>query len=145
MKIAVASQNRREITGHTGRCRKFWIYEIANDTGIAGKQLLELAKSRSLHESPPHAPHPLDDVQVLISGGMGKGMLRRLAAMGIEALVTRQTDPDASVAAWLDGSLESIPPEAGHHHGDTHGHGRNGHIAGSTCNCQLFTVSPVRD
>ena len=131
MKIAVASQNRREITGHTGRCRKFWIYEIGDDAGIAGKQLLELAKSGSLHESPPHAPHPLDDVQVLISGGMGKGMLRRLAAMGIEAVVTPQTDPDASVAAWLDGSL----PEAGHHHADTHGHGRNGHPAGSACSC----------
>ena len=56
MKIAVASQNRREITGHTGRCRKFWIYEIGDDAGVAGKQLLEFAKSRSLHESPPHPP-----------------------------------------------------------------------------------------
>lgn len=27
MKIAVASQNRKDITGHTGRCRKFWIYQ----------------------------------------------------------------------------------------------------------------------
>ncbi|HYQ71378.1 MAG TPA: NifB/NifX family molybdenum-iron cluster-binding protein [Gammaproteobacteria bacterium] len=135
MKIAVASQNRREITGHTGRCRKFWIYTIDSDTRIAGKRLLELDKSRSFHESSPHNPHPLDDIQVLICGGMGKGVLQRLAAMDIEPVVTPQTDPDASVAAWLDGSLETVPPDAGHPHGETHEHGRNGHTAGSPCGC----------
>ncbi|MGD8630551.1 MAG: NifB/NifX family molybdenum-iron cluster-binding protein [Gammaproteobacteria bacterium] len=135
MKIAVASQNRSEITGHTGRCRKFWIYDIDTEGAIAGKELLELARSRSLHESSPHDAHPLEDVQVLISGGMGNGMQRRLAAMGIEAVITSQTDPDASVAAWLDGTLENIPPEAGHHHHDRHGHGHDGHAGGSTCGC----------
>lgn len=38
MKIAVASQNRKEITGHTGRRRKFWIYTIENDA-IGAKDL----------------------------------------------------------------------------------------------------------
>jgi len=128
MKIAVASQNRREITSHTGRCRKFWIYEIASDAGIAGKQLLELAKSRSLHESPPRAPHPLDDVQVLISGGMGNGVRRRLAAMGVAPVVTDRTDPDLAVSAWLDGSLENIPAVVGQHHNHDHG-------ARAECDC----------
>jgi len=133
MKIAVASQNRREITGHTGRCRKFWIYDITVDGDIAGKQLLELAKSQSFHESPPRAPHPLDDAQVLISGGMGKGMLRRLAAKGIEAVITRDTAPDAAVAALLDGSLQCIAPEAAHHHSHAHGHGHpDGHTCGTS-------------
>lgn len=35
MKIAIASQNRREITGHTGHCRRFWIYDIGSDGEIA--------------------------------------------------------------------------------------------------------------
>ena len=130
MKIAVASQNRREITGLTGRCRKFWIYDIGSDGAIAGKSLLELARSQSFHESSPHDAHPLDDVQVLISGGMGSGMLRRLAAMGIEPVVTSQTDPEASVAAWLDGTLQHILPDAGHHHNHRQGHG-----SASTCGC----------
>jgi predicted Fe-Mo cluster-binding NifX family protein len=135
MKIAVASQNRREITGHTGRCRKFWIYDIGTDGTVAGKGLLELAKSQSFHESSPHDAHPLDAVQVLISGGMGNGMRRRLATMGIEAVVTNQTDPDTSVAAWLDGTLETIQPEAGHQHNDGHGHDRDGHGRDSSCSC----------
>ena len=71
----------------------------------------------------------------VIIGGMGNGMQRRLAAKGIEAVITSQTDPDASVAAWLDGTLENIPPEAGHHHHDRHGHGHDGHAGGSTCGC----------
>ncbi len=37
MNIAVASQNRREITDHTGRCRKFWIYKVENGM-IANKE-----------------------------------------------------------------------------------------------------------
>lgn len=28
MKIAVTSQNLSTISGHAGRCRKFWIYEV---------------------------------------------------------------------------------------------------------------------
>jgi predicted Fe-Mo cluster-binding NifX family protein len=52
MKIAVASQNRKEITGHTGQCRKFWIYQIENDA-VAGKELLELPKEQSFHETSP--------------------------------------------------------------------------------------------
>ena len=39
MKIAVASQNRRDITEHAGRCRKFWIYRIAEQQ-IMDKALL---------------------------------------------------------------------------------------------------------
>ncbi|EIC29959.1 MULTISPECIES: NifB/NifX family molybdenum-iron cluster-binding protein [Methylomicrobium] len=71
MKIAVASQNRKDITGHTGRCRKFWIYRIENGV-VAGKELLELPKEQSFHESSPLELSPLDDdVQVLIAGGMG--------------------------------------------------------------------------
>jgi predicted Fe-Mo cluster-binding NifX family protein len=126
MKIAVASQNRRAITGHTGRCRKFWIYDIGREGKILGKQLMELARSQSFHESSPHDPHPLQAVQVLISGGMGQGMQRRLAAMGIEAVVTSHSDPDIAVSAWLDGSLDRLPLDAGHVHHVAHPHS-NGH------------------
>jgi predicted Fe-Mo cluster-binding NifX family protein len=109
MKIAVASQNRREITAHTGRCRRFWIFDIEADGRIRSKQLLELDRSQTFHESSPHGIHPLNVVQVLISGGMGNGMRRRLASRDIVAVATTLSDPDAAVAAWLDGTLEDIP------------------------------------
>ncbi|MGM0594998.1 MAG: NifB/NifX family molybdenum-iron cluster-binding protein, partial [Pseudomonadota bacterium] len=106
MKIAVTSQNRREVTEHAGRCRKFWIYDIA-DGAVCHKELLELPKEQAFHESDPHHPHPLDDITVLITGGMGQGMVRRLADKGIVGIVTAEKDPDAAVTAWLNGKLHT--------------------------------------
>ena len=119
MKIAVASQNRREITGHTGRCRKFWIYEIENGT-VYSKQLLELPKEQSFHDSSPHDASPLDEVQVLIAGGMGTGLERRLQNKGIKPLNTTETNPDKAVESYLNGTLATQPVEP-HEHGHRHG------------------------
>ena len=121
MKIAVASQNRKAVTGHAGKCRKFWIYDIEAQA-VKDKVLLELPREQSFHEHTGAEPHPLQDVQVLITGGMGEGLARRLAAMGIEGLVTTETDPNHAVAAYLAGTLPLGQPEA---HGETlypHGH-----------------------
>ena len=118
MKIAVASQNRRGITDHTGRCRKFWIYEIENET-IANKELLELAKEQSFHDSSPHDSSPLDDVQVLIAGGIGTGLVRRLESMSIKPLITSETNPDKAVEDYLKGTLVTLPAEP-HEHSHKH-------------------------
>lgn len=120
MKIAVASQNRREITEHAGRCRKFWIYQVENDA-ITDKHLLELPKEQSFHDSSPNDPSPLDDVQVLIAGGLGTGLKRRLEGKNIKAVATTETDPDKAVESYLDGALpiRAIEP---HEHGHRHGH-----------------------
>jgi predicted Fe-Mo cluster-binding NifX family protein len=118
MKIAVASQNRREITGHTSRCRKFWIYSIENDA-IAGREMLELPKEQSFHDSPPWEPSPLDDVKVLIAGGMGTGLARRLQQKNIQAVLTKETDPDQAVKDFLNGTLKTEPFEP-HQHGHKH-------------------------
>lgn len=104
MKIAVASQDRRHITGHTGRCRKFLIYQVANEM-IISKDLLELPDELSFHNSSPHDPHPLDDVAVLINGGMGQGLARRLANKGVMTVITTRKDPDGAVTAFLKGQL----------------------------------------
>ena len=115
MKIAVTSQNRREITEHAGRCRKFWIYTV-EDKRVTGKELLEFPKEQSFHESDPHAPHPLDGNDVLISRSMGQGILRRLAGKGILGVITDEKDPDTAVSAWLAGTLHTLQHGEGHHH-----------------------------
>ena len=127
MKIAITSQNRREITEHAGRCRKFWIYEIKNSQ-VASKELLELPREQSFHESSPQDPHPLDEVAVLITASMGPGMVRRLAAKGILGIITDEKDPDAAANAWLAGRLATRGPGQGcnhdhDHHGHHHHHG----------------------
>lgn len=130
MKIAVASQNRKTITEHAGMCRKFWIYTTA-DGQILDKTLLELPKEQSFHAS-HGGPHPLDTVDVLIAGGMGPGLVKRLQGKGIQGLVTPETDPDQAVTAYLAGRLvlgeaAAHSGEHAHHHG--HGHHHHGHHA----------------
>lgn len=103
LKIAVCSQNRKAVTEHAGKCRKFWIYEVSQGQ-VTGKTLLELPIEQSLHSSAPGQPHPLDAVDVLIAGGAGSGLTQRLAQLGIECVVTSETDLEQAVAAYLAGS-----------------------------------------
>ena len=110
MKIAVTSQNRKNVTEHAGRCRKFWIFTV-EDKEIVGRELLELPKEQSFHDSSPHEPHPLDDIAVLIAGGMGRGLIRRLETHGIGSVVTTEDDPETAVLGYLDGSLSIEHPQ----------------------------------
>ncbi len=118
MKIAITSQNRKTITGHAGKCRKFWVYEVEG-TVVKDKTLLELPREQSFHESHGADNHPLDDVNVLITGGMGMGLAQRLKQKGILAVATSESDPDRAVAAWLAGTLPETEPEL---HGQSHHH-----------------------
>ena len=106
MKIAVTSQNRKTITEHAGRCRKFWVFLVENNE-IVDRELLQLPKEQSFRESPAHELHPLDDIDVLITGGMGHGLVTRLARKGIASLVTKESDPQNAVLRYLAGSLEA--------------------------------------
>ena len=115
MKIAVTSQNRKSITEHAGRCRKFQLFEI-EEGRIISKKLVELSKKQSFHESSPHEAHPLDVVDVLISGGMGNGMIRRLGNKGITGIITSQSDPETAVKLYLEGKLQSEEPHEHSHH-----------------------------
>ncbi len=117
MKIAITSQNRKTVTGHAGKCRKFWIYKIDGKT-VLGRELLELPIEQTFHESAHGASHPLDGVDVLISGGMGGGMRNRLRQMGIAAAITAETDLEKAVTGWLDGTLPPAGPEDHDHHHD---------------------------
>jgi predicted Fe-Mo cluster-binding NifX family protein len=139
MKIAVTSQNRRDVTEHAGRCRNFWVFEV-DGLKIVGRSLLELPREASFHDAPKHGPHPLDDVDLLITGGMGEGLRSRLARRGIEALVTIESQPDVAVQAWLAGRLPTVErraSESGEHghrgHGRDHDHACT--CAGGGCGC----------
>lgn len=135
MKIAVASQNREVITPHVGRCLRFWIYQIDDGNNVVKKELLELPHEQSLHESSPHDPHPLDDVDALIGTGMGFGLMRRLDSKEVEAVVTSETNPDKAVADYIEGSLDRREVESrqgcrhkgSHPHQHRHRHGMRGH------------------
>ena len=102
--IAVCSQNRKTVTDHAGKCRKFWVYRIQGGQ-VAEKTLLELPIEQSFHETSADQAHPLDGVHALIAGSMGGGMQQRLIRNGIRGLVTDMQDPDEVVAVFLERAL----------------------------------------
>ena len=103
--IAVSSQNRKTVTEHAGKCRKFWIFDIQHGQ-VTAKNLLELPIEETLHSATAGQPHPLDEVSVLITAGMGGGLQQRLKQRGILGVVTAQTNLDLAVADFLAGKVE---------------------------------------
>ncbi|MDR2113007.1 MAG: hypothetical protein LBQ62_07920 [Candidatus Accumulibacter sp.] len=99
--IAVSSQNRKTVTEHAGRCRKFWVYEIRGNR-VGGKTLRELTREQTLHSSPLGDGHPLDGVHVLITGGMSPFLYQRLRLGGIRPFITEESDPDRAVEMLLE-------------------------------------------
>lgn len=111
LRIAVSSQNRKTVTEHAGKCRKFWVYRIQGGQ-VAEKTLLELPIEQSFHETPADQAHPLDGVHALIAGSMGDGMKQRLVQNGIRGLVTDMQDPDEVVAVFLERAIGIPRPVA---------------------------------
>lgn len=103
--IAVTSQNGRTVTGHAGRCRRFFLF---GDHGGPAVGTVELGPEQVLHEAAPGARHPLAPITVLISAGIGEDLAARLDAMGIEVFVTAEALPEAAVRRYLAGE-PSLP------------------------------------
>ena len=122
MKIAVASQNQKTISAHGGKASKFYIYNINESTKeIDGRELITLAKDDILHNrfhesANPWAPHPIYEVDVLITGGAGMGFVNRLATQATQVIITPETDPDEAVKQLLAGTLPQQVAEHHHHH-----------------------------
>lgn len=115
MRIGVTSQNFRTITAHAGRARRFMIYEDFPDGQIQRTGMLDLPVEMSIHEFPRGAEHPIDGLDVLITGSCGDGFIRKLSARGIRVIVTSETDPETAVSAVLSGAkLPPAEPEEDH-------------------------------
>lgn len=95
MKIAITSQNKKHITGHAGKCRKFWLLEIIDDD-VVTKELIELPKEASIRAS-GQLPEELNGIDRFITSGMGNGMERRLQFLGIDYDITEMV----LVEEWL--------------------------------------------
>jgi predicted Fe-Mo cluster-binding NifX family protein len=119
MKIAVGSQNRKTVTEHAGRTRKFSVWQAQADAEPVQLDWIELPKEFAFHEFRGTGPHPLDAVDVIIVGSAGPGFARRLAARGITVVQTAEADPQKAVRDYLAGTLA---PAADHTHDHGHAH-----------------------
>ncbi|UYO50014.1 nitrogen fixation protein [Rhodopseudomonas palustris] len=127
MLIAVASQNFRTVTGHAGKTRRFLVFDAAPCRPPQEVDRLDLPKEMSIHEFKEDGAHPLDKVSVVIAGSAGPGFLNRMAARGVVAITTSETDPVTAIQNYLAGSLA---PAAPHDHDDD-----EEEEGGCNCNC----------
>ncbi len=113
MKIGVTSQNYRTITGHAGKARRFLIFATDPTSGeVKEIERLDLPQEMSMHYF-SGGPHPIDQVDVLITGGCGAGFMRNMEMRGIKVITTSATDPIQSAQAVLNGEpLPAVAPES---------------------------------
>jgi len=130
MKIAVASDDKKMVCGHVGRCQGFIIYE-AEGNKVMGREykpndFTEHAKHGGHdHEHHDHhvagIGHPwikeaLDGCAALISLGMGKRLWDDLAALKVTPIITDVEDADQAVQLYLEGKLPTFDSGAACRH-----------------------------
>ena len=114
-KIVVTTQNRRTITGYAARCRNHLVFIVQPERRrIISKEVYELFKQETWFVTEPGQPHPFDEMDVLITAGMGSGLQAELATRGIEGLVTHEKDPVKAVKMYLRDELPLEPIEEFH-------------------------------
>ena len=112
MKIGASSQNFRTITGHAGKARRFFVYELRED-GIYELERIDLPKGMALH-SFSGTEHPLFDLDILVTAGCGEGFMRRMALHDVQVVSTADTGPKATVEKLLAG--KEVSSAAPHEH-----------------------------
>lgn len=107
-KIGVTSQNFRTITNHAGKARRFIIYGVGKDNDVEELERLDLPKQMSMHETLVGSPHPIDELDVLITGCSGDGFIRKMADRGVQVVQTSASDPLLTVMSFAAGEI--LPP-----------------------------------
>jgi predicted Fe-Mo cluster-binding NifX family protein len=110
MKIAMPTDDRRELAAHFGRAAEFAVYETAEGEA----RVLEYRPNVHVHSGADHGPgaahsHDFDEglagVDVLICRGMGPRAADACAAMGIRVVFADEDDLDAAAKKFARGEL----------------------------------------
>jgi predicted Fe-Mo cluster-binding NifX family protein len=104
MKIAVASMDGREVSGHLGHCPNFLVFEIE------GEAVKQVEKRTLGGDGGCQCQHGglfslLGDCQAIISGGMGQGLVQMLQSHGIEPVMTDEAVAEKAIEKYLKGTL----------------------------------------
>ena len=123
--IALTTQNRRTITNHAGRCRRFALARVIDGMVQQPVELVELEIEQTLRQGAKDLPAALQGIEVLITAGAGQGMVQNLATHGVQVCITGLQDPMEALRTSLD-------------HGDDKG-------AGSACQCSCQSGKSTED
>ncbi len=139
MRIAITSQNFRTVTGHAGRARRFIVFEADGGSTPREVERIDLDINMAMHGYDHRAAHPLDAMDVLITGGAGEGFVRNLALRGVQVVATPETEPALAVEAFFAGRILSASESCNHDHSDLEGEQGHDHAhdhgAGHECSC----------
>ncbi len=120
MNIAVTYENG-QIFQHFGHTEQFKVYEIENNTVVKSY----VVDTNGQGHGALAGFLSLNNIEVLICGGIGGGAQMALAQAGIKLYGGVAGDADAAVEAFLAGNLDFNPNVQCNHHGHDHGEGHN--------------------
>lgn len=127
MKIAVVTDDGETISQHFGRATHYLVATVAKGD-IVERELRPKLGHRHFAEEPhdcgkPGEPHgmsasaqdkhsrmaqAIDDCQVLLSGGMGRGAYESMSARGIEPVITDIVSVEEAVMAYAEGRIINL-------------------------------------
>lgn len=118
MKIAIASDDGKTLSLHFGRAKGFLIVEVegtdVKSVNYIPNTITPHGRGEHHNEGEGHyARHGiiienLKDVDVVISGGMGRRLFDDLAEAGKKVFVTDETDVMKAVELLLEGKLTNL-------------------------------------
>lgn len=125
MKIAVATNNGENVTGHLGRCRSFLVYTIENEE-IKERELRtntfthhgsgEHQHGKHEHGAGEHRGHShgalvqgLNDCKAVIFQSGGWRVINDLERANIKPVLTDESFADSAVEKYIAGTLEEKP------------------------------------
>ena len=120
MNIAVTYENG-QIFQHFGHTEQFKVYEIDNNTVVKSF----VVDTNGQGHGALAGFLSLNNIEVLICGGIGGGAQMALAEAGIKLYGGVSGDADAAVEAYLAGNLDFNPNVQCNHHVHDHGEGHN--------------------
>ncbi|MEN9481014.1 MAG: hypothetical protein RLZZ298_2409 [Pseudomonadota bacterium] len=110
MKIAIATKDFTEVSGHAGQTRQWLVYDLANHRAnqlLPAPWRIDLAKEQVLHVFEDNTPHPLDGIDIVVCASAGEGFIRHMKKRGAEVLLTGESDPALAITRILAG--EALP------------------------------------
>lgn len=110
MKIAIATKDFSEVSGHAGQTRQWLVYDLSNHRSnqlLPAPSRVNLDKEQVLHVFEDKAPHPLDGIDLVVCASAGDGFVRHMKKRGAEVLVTGESDPALAITRILAG--EALP------------------------------------
>lgn len=126
MRIAVASNDNINVTGHVGKCNGFLIIDVENGE-ILRKEVRKNSFTDHVLGKPEESKHSsghggghgnndghkrladgLKDCKYLISHGMGWKLVEDLKILGIESIVTSELSAETASIRLEEGKLKMI-------------------------------------